>query len=446
MTGLSEICYLCGVKEDGDIVSGFESEMDSGFGTIDFSRASKLERGGSTCDVYVAKLHRRRVFVKRLKEELRSSPRHRAAFDKEFEIGVMLNHRGLPEYREFHGDYIVMDYIDGQTLAEMIEAGDRWLMNTGNLVRMMRELVEIVDYLHQHNVVHSDIKADNIMLTRGTRNVMLIDFDKAYTSWLDDTSGSPALYGLKDDKAGSADFDFCCIGKLVGRLDVSGFPVKNLSKFRKSCLREGVGAEELYEALSVRKNGWLTWAAVATASAVSCCILVILFSGDGFPRESTIERRGLAKVSELLPEMPPRESISVESQTLMPSDSSPGDYRQTIERGMRERLRPVASLIDEGNLMIEDKATPDTVLYNLQSEIMRMEGGIIQTAIADYKRLFPAVEPMAVEIAIGNTRAFQETIRLMENFSGKVSREISRRHTNADAAESRENSSDNHFD
>lgn len=74
-----------------------------------------------------------------------------------------LKHPSLPEYREFHRDYMVMDYIDGTTLAAMIARKDPWLRDEKHLRSMLRQLVEVVDYLHRHNVVHCGIKPGSIM-------------------------------------------------------------------------------------------------------------------------------------------------------------------------------------------------------------------------------------------------------------------------------------------
>ena len=65
--------------------------------------------------------------MQRLKEEFRSNPIYLDALDKEYEIGVTLKHPSLPDYREFHRDYVVMDFIDGITLSELISRKDPWL-------------------------------------------------------------------------------------------------------------------------------------------------------------------------------------------------------------------------------------------------------------------------------------------------------------------------------
>ena len=219
---------------------------------IDFDDAIRLPEGGTTCDIYRTRWQRREVFVKRLKEEFLSKPLYLDALDKEFEIGVKLRHPSLPIYHEFHRDYIVMDYVDGHTLAEMIRSNDPWLSTERNIVKMLRELVDVIDYLHRHNIVHCDIKPDNIIITFNTKNLVLIDFDKSYTDALSDTSGHPGKYGLSTADKGHISLDFYGIGKVVEKLKecVSGFTFSRFDQFVDACYSKDVNCETLAEILN----------------------------------------------------------------------------------------------------------------------------------------------------------------------------------------------------
>ena len=75
-----------------NLESGFENDRISDSGPIDFAAARRLDRSGSTCDVFVTRYQRRRVFIKRLKQEYRTNTVYLAALDKEFDLGV--NHGG----------------------------------------------------------------------------------------------------------------------------------------------------------------------------------------------------------------------------------------------------------------------------------------------------------------------------------------------------------------
>ncbi len=244
---------------------------------IDFANAVRLPAGGSICDVYRTRWQRRDVFVKRLKEEYRHKPLYLDALDKEFDIGINLRHPSLPEYREFHRDHIVMDYIDGMTLDEMIKAGDPWLAAERNVVRMLRELVEVVDYLHRHNVVHCDIKPDNIIITANNKNLVLIDFDKSYTDALSDTSGHPAKYGLTTESIGSIAIDFHGIGRVVERLkkELPAFRFARYKKFTEACCSPAVNCEALLAILNYDSKSH------ARQNLALICALILVTAASG---------------------------------------------------------------------------------------------------------------------------------------------------------------------
>lgn len=223
---------------------------------IDFDAAELLDGGGSTCDIYRTRWQRHTVFVKRLKEEYRAAPIYLDALDKEYEIGVRLKHESLPTYLHFHRDYLVMEYIDGKTVAELIRIKDEWLGKEQNVRKLLKELVDVVGYLHRQGVVHCDIKPDNILITNNDRNLVLADFDKCYTDSLDDTSGHPAKYGLSIDKVGRTALDFRGIAHVVKSIKAS-FPklkLKWLDKFLKGCNQEDITADTLSEILEENKR------------------------------------------------------------------------------------------------------------------------------------------------------------------------------------------------
>lgn len=245
---------------------------------VDFNRAVRLPGGGSTCDVYKTRRQRREVFVKRLKEEFRASPLHLDALDKEFDIGVNLNHPALPHYHEFHRDYIVMDFIDGQTLADMIRDHDPWLAKEKNLLYVLRTLVDVVDYLHRHNVIHCDINPENIMITTNGRNLVLIDFDKCYSDALDDTPGDPVKYGLPSNRAGSVAIDFHGMA-LVARQLLPMSPrscSRRIRRFIRACSSPDVYCEKLFTILDRRHRSVRPYAVAAFAATAIVLAALLL--------------------------------------------------------------------------------------------------------------------------------------------------------------------------
>lgn len=242
----------------------YENDKEKIF-EINFEEMVPLPKGGSTCDIYRTRWHRREVFIKRLKEEYRFNPLYLDAIYKEFEIGVSLKHPSLPDYREFHRDYIIMDFIDGQSLAQLINQHDPWLKNEKNIIKLLKELINVIDYLHRHNVTHCDIKPDNIMITSNNHNLILIDFDKSYTDSLNDTSGNPSMFGLNTEQKGKINLDFFGLAQVVKKI-MEGIPDAKFSRFStflKTCQKNNVTADELlqlldYDTIKIsRKFYWL---------------------------------------------------------------------------------------------------------------------------------------------------------------------------------------------
>jgi len=68
--------------------------------------------------------------------------------------------------------YLAMEYIEGPTLKEHIVQVRR--VSVGDAVRVGRDVLDALGYAHAHNVVHRDVKPDNIVLS--SAGAMLLDF------------------------------------------------------------------------------------------------------------------------------------------------------------------------------------------------------------------------------------------------------------------------------
>ena len=142
-----------------------------------FPDAELLPLGGSTCHCYRVKLYGKLHFLQRLRPELATDPRHVAALNKEFETGYRLEHPHLVRYISKTDDGILMDYVDGETLTEFTASHPDYFNSRKNADRLVRQLVDVVGYLHSHQIIHLDLKPDNILITRIGNNVKLIDFE-----------------------------------------------------------------------------------------------------------------------------------------------------------------------------------------------------------------------------------------------------------------------------
>lgn len=120
-----------------------------------------------------------RFFVyKALNKEYRGNLMYEELLAKDFNIGFSLSHPGLCQYfgkinHPTIGNCIVMEWIDGCTLEELI--------NTKGISRQLAqkiicEICDALDYMHRKQVIHRDLKPENILITHNGQNVKIIDF------------------------------------------------------------------------------------------------------------------------------------------------------------------------------------------------------------------------------------------------------------------------------
>jgi serine/threonine protein kinase/tetratricopeptide (TPR) repeat protein len=125
----------------------------------------------------------RDVAVKVLPEELASDRDWLQRFELEARAASALNHPNIITIHDFHlrsgeddePDYIVMEYVDGKTLREVL-GGDP--PPTEKLLRIGTQIAEGLAKAHQAGIVHRDLKPDNLMVTHDGF-VKILDFGLA---------------------------------------------------------------------------------------------------------------------------------------------------------------------------------------------------------------------------------------------------------------------------
>ena len=140
----------------------------------------KLGAGGMG-DVYLAQdtTLNRYVALKILPRKFTSNPERLGRFQREAQVASILNHPNILTIHEigeqdgFH--YIVSEYVDGETLSNMIKAGP---VAIHEVLRITVAVAEALAAAHEYWIVHRDIKPDNIMLRRD-HYVKVLDFGLA---------------------------------------------------------------------------------------------------------------------------------------------------------------------------------------------------------------------------------------------------------------------------
>ena len=131
----------------------------------------ELGRGGMGV-VFLARdiaLHRT-VAIKVLRHEFVDSEDHRERFRREARLTARLNHPGIvPVYTlgEHHElVYIVMQYVQGCSLAELLRKQSR--LSPDQAAQVLYDLAETLDYAHREGMLHRDLKAENVLIERST--------------------------------------------------------------------------------------------------------------------------------------------------------------------------------------------------------------------------------------------------------------------------------------
>ena len=123
----------------------------------------------------------RDVAVKTLRVDLAREPSFQARFRREAQSAASLNHPSIVAVYDTGEStldgaqvpYIVMEYVDGRTLRDLLKA-ERHIMPTRAL-EITAEILKALDYSHRNGIIHRDIKPANVMLTR-SGEVKVMDF------------------------------------------------------------------------------------------------------------------------------------------------------------------------------------------------------------------------------------------------------------------------------
>ena len=117
---------------------------------------------------------------------LESDPAFFSRFEREEEIGRALDHPGILKIvpvdpKERSRPYLVMEYLEGQTLDEVMQQVKP--MPEADALRIVSRLCDAIGYMHEHGVIHRDLKPQNVMLCNdGSLRIMDFGIAKAAAS------------------------------------------------------------------------------------------------------------------------------------------------------------------------------------------------------------------------------------------------------------------------
>ena len=161
----------------GEDISTMMDNMTMVSHTFSDIRECYVSRSGHA-RIYSARRFGKRYMLKCLKPDFFMTPAYRLVLNKEFEIGIQLDHPNICHTISMEvvpdlGPAIIMEYIDGMTLEAFMEEEKL----TKDLARkFVAQLTDALGYMHSKQILHRDLKPSNVMVTHQGHNIRLIDF------------------------------------------------------------------------------------------------------------------------------------------------------------------------------------------------------------------------------------------------------------------------------
>ena len=180
--------------------------------------------------------------IKVLPGEVASDPRLKQRFEQEARAVAALSHPHICTLHDIgrhdETDFLVMEYLEGETLAARLERG---ALPLAEALRTAIQICGALDRAHDEGVVHRDLKPGNIMLTR--TGAKLLDFGLAKLRPGTASGGATTVRLPTDDLTGAGEIlgtiRYMSPEQLEGR--PSRRPRRHLSRSARWCTRWSPG-------------------------------------------------------------------------------------------------------------------------------------------------------------------------------------------------------------
>ena len=267
--------------------SGFLYEDDV------FQQIEKLTHigEGGTSECYRVQINGEQFFMKRLRLEYANDPKYRLILEKEYKIGKQIEGTYTPKYISFNNDekgaYILMEYINGVSIEEKLNSNPEYFCNKKNLYKLIQQLLQGLEPLHNKKILHLDLTPHNIILTHVGNDVKIVDFGFCLTDSYIHTAGTTtgfaapeALERRIEDINEST--DIYAVGALLQYIETKTgkrLPAK-LQTIKRRCLQQQKSRRyatvgEIIKVIKYRKlNTFCKVAATATVAVIGITAMV----------------------------------------------------------------------------------------------------------------------------------------------------------------------------
>lgn len=107
----------------------------------------------------------------------------RELFEQEARVLYQINHPQIPKFLAWLTDnerlFIVQEYVDGKTYSQLLQerlAREDRAFSEAEVIQWLKDMLPVLDYLHEMKIIHRDIALDNVMYGDKQAKPLLIDF------------------------------------------------------------------------------------------------------------------------------------------------------------------------------------------------------------------------------------------------------------------------------
>ena len=332
----------------------------------DFTDFTELSDEGY-CRLLRAKRYGRWHVLNTLKRENAQLTPYRQMLRKELEVLMQMQHPGVVqamgmEQVEGIGPCIVMEYIDGETLADkyknMSLRADKYKnVSLRERRETARQLCDALAYVHSLGIVHRDLKPENIMATRNGQRVKLIDFGMADTDQhavLKQPAGTISYMSPEQASQAVPDIrnDIYSLGLIMQQLNLGKVYQPVIDRCLKPIEQRYASVAELLDDLSRRQQRRRLYGRVGIAAAAIVLIACLSWTawragtGDGkSPLTSAAIDSLQRQLQEQQAESEERQRESQEAQTVMRQQMN--ESMATLSDSIRHLTAANAALQEE---------------------------------------------------------------------------------------------------
>lgn len=382
-----------------------ESEYTTQTSTQDTPTEVLINSGG-TADCYKISLRNRFYLVKRPKTIYADNAEYLQLFHKEFDLGIQLDHPNIVRYydlgKDDKGIFIRMDYVDGENLTTFVQQNPDYFRKRSHRQQFIDELLGAIAYMHAHEMLHLDIKPQNILITRHGQHVKLIDLGFAWTQAYRSHNGCSKDFCAPeqlDTTAGSISpaTDIYAIGKVF---DLFGLAPKSIVA---RCTKET--AQQRFQNIEALQKALRRHAALPRRIATTAACLILLAATPALymlqPRPEPITTvttiTDTIVIRDTIVAMPPPKVLTKQDKFRAAIrhvfDSIYAPFYRQYSTYTEEMKYAIEEPFDEANAYADEKLSSMNLSFQDEIEYTQIVSEEINRIMSPFNRMANAYEP-----------------------------------------------------